>query len=211
MTGEPCRDVVRWRRAILAERRLPPGAKVVAIVLHEHMDWRGEHAGGRCFPSLATLAGEAGTSQAAVKRAVAALCAADFIDRVPGGGRGHATRYQATLPADKQAQPGPVSPRAGAAETGPERTETGPEWAQKQAQSGPRPTSTNQQTFRSSSGSPNGDSPRPSGSKNGQPLRDPCQMCLDGSYAVTERGKERPCGACGFSPADVRQWKGPPW
>ncbi len=102
---ERCHDVVEWRRAVLSSG-LPHAAKVVGLVLHEHMTWRRNdpQAGARCFPGLDTIAREAGTSRRTVVRGLDRLDDAGFIERVrtrggrAWGGAGASNNYAATLP-----------------------------------------------------------------------------------------------------------------
>lgn len=61
----------------------------IYVVLCAHAD--GET--GKCWPSLATIAREAGVCRRTAIRAVQRLKAIDAIDTTPGRGRKHATRY----------------------------------------------------------------------------------------------------------------------
>jgi hypothetical protein len=81
--------VIEWRAAILASR-LKPSARLVALVLSTHMD----SDGGSCFPSLTTLAREAGLSRRGVCYALCELEQARLVERARGD-RGRATRYHA--------------------------------------------------------------------------------------------------------------------
>lgn len=144
-------------------------AKVVAMVLHEHMDWRGEEAGGNCWPSLVTLAAETNMDKSRVAKVVNALDEAGFIARLRGmGGRGHPTQYVATLPvkgdvatpfdAPEGSADASVSPAGFVGDSGPERVTSTAERVTSGPQKGchhvTRPTSDQpSKTFRSSSGS----------------------------------------------------------
>lgn len=127
--AERCRDVVHWRRTVLASD-LPPAAKVVAMVLHEHMTWNKDaaDAGGSCFPGLDTIATEAGFARRTVTRALDELEAAELVARLVGGGRGKPTNYVAALP-KKQGRHVPDSsdgnPSGAPPETGTTTQETG--------------------------------------------------------------------------------------
>lgn len=113
---ERCMDVRKWRHAVLASG-ISASAKVVAIVLYEHMDWRGPNAGGNCWPSLETIATEGGMNKATVARGLTVLDGAGFIvrDRSKGGRvddtRGRPTSYFATLPQQSQSATVGAAPR----------------------------------------------------------------------------------------------------
>lgn len=83
-----------WRSAI-AQAELPMASKAVAYALSLHMN----ESGGSAFPSLETLRRESGAGQKrTVIDAVRLLEAEGYLQRTIGGGRGHATVYEALVP-----------------------------------------------------------------------------------------------------------------
>lgn len=97
MATEPRRlsPLFTWRSA-LAESDLPPTLRHVGLTLSLHMNERG----GSAFPSHTTLARETGLHRATVIKALGDLEARGYVEREPGGGRGHTTTYRATVPAE---------------------------------------------------------------------------------------------------------------
>jgi hypothetical protein len=88
-----------WRSAIASpESALPPTPRLVALVLSLHMNERG----ASCFPSVATIAAEAGLSDRAVQKAIRCLTEAGWLIVKLGGsaqgGRRIANTYRATFP-----------------------------------------------------------------------------------------------------------------
>ena len=71
-----------WRRAI-TRSELPATTRLVAFVLSLHMDSNG----GSCFPKMATIGLEAGLTEAAARKHVAALVADGWIERTERPGR----------------------------------------------------------------------------------------------------------------------------
>jgi DNA-binding FadR family transcriptional regulator len=94
MTRPPS-ALILWRTQILASdvAAVPASARLVALVLSTHMD----RNGGSCFPSVTTIAREAGLGRSTVFRALEALERADYVERLRGG-RGRPNRYRATSP-----------------------------------------------------------------------------------------------------------------
>jgi hypothetical protein len=90
---EPQHLLFAWRQAI-AVSDLTSTQRHVALQLSNHMDMRG----GSCWPSVALLASETALGGSTVRKAIYVLDAAGYLSREPGKGRGHSTRYQATLP-----------------------------------------------------------------------------------------------------------------
>ena len=74
-----------WKRAVLADRRLADRAKLLATVL---VDTFAHCETGRCNPSNETLAETLGKDVRSIRRAVAELRAAGWIDTRTGRGRG---------------------------------------------------------------------------------------------------------------------------
>lgn len=74
-----------WKRAVLADRRLADRAKLLATVL---VDTFAHHKTGRCNPENDTLAETLGKDVRSIRRAVAELRAAGWIDTRTGRGRG---------------------------------------------------------------------------------------------------------------------------
>lgn len=97
-------DVTAWRRDVLASK-VPLSSKVVAMVLHEHMDWTGDDAGGNCWPGLETIGEESGLDRRTVTRALDTLQDHGFMERMCRrgcdpcrGGNGHRMNYFAHVP-----------------------------------------------------------------------------------------------------------------
>jgi DNA-binding transcriptional MocR family regulator len=91
MSREPS-PVVVWRRTILKAEGLSSSARLVALVLMDHMNGDG----GSCFPSLTTLSRESGRARSTVCIALDELERGGYISRRRG--RGIPTRYLATSP-----------------------------------------------------------------------------------------------------------------
>lgn len=86
-----------WRTAI-CESNLPSTTRLVAFALSLYMNERG----GSAFPGAERLANDTGLSLRAVKEHTNALYHAGYLKRLSkGGGRGHATVWQAVVPVDK--------------------------------------------------------------------------------------------------------------
>ncbi|MEU5111682.1 helix-turn-helix domain-containing protein [Streptomyces longwoodensis] len=117
LEGRPRRmfDRYGWTEQLLAAG-LRPGDRTVALVLAHHADPAGYlPAGGR--HKLGRLAWQAGMSRDGVRRALAALQQAGFIDRPDLSGWSRRVMYPVTLtlPADAPSA-SPAAPAAAAAE-----------------------------------------------------------------------------------------------
>lgn len=88
-------DLFVWQRA-LRSCDLPREVRATLLMLSTWMD---RHAAG-AHPSLPMLADAVGCHVATIKRHLAVAEDAGWIARTPGGGRGRATTYAATVPAD---------------------------------------------------------------------------------------------------------------
>jgi len=101
-------DRYAWWRA-LRTSGLTPTARHVALVISTYMSKDAEGA----YPSMSTIAQDAGRSRASVKRAVRELRDAGYVRVVGGGGRradgGYVSnRYLATAPSGVADDPAPV-------------------------------------------------------------------------------------------------------
>jgi hypothetical protein len=70
------------------------------LVLSLHMNERG----GSAFPAVAVIAQETGYARSTVQAALAALGAAGWLKREVGKGRGHRSRYWASVPVEEKAR-----------------------------------------------------------------------------------------------------------
>lgn len=84
--------VVEWRRALIASSDLPSSARLVALVLAEHMTL----AGDRCFPSVALLCHETGLARSTVQEQLAQLEQHGWVLRIER--RGTSSTYLAAVP-----------------------------------------------------------------------------------------------------------------
>lgn len=83
-----------WRSAI-CDSDLTPQARLVGLVLSLHMSERGDS----CYPSLLTIAREAGCARSTAQKALDELGAKGWIMKQSGGGN-RSSRYTATVPTD---------------------------------------------------------------------------------------------------------------
>lgn len=89
-------STVDWRGA-LAASDLPSMAKLVGgFGLANYMSSRGTNA----FPSLETLAADCSVAKSTVAENLRLLVEAGWLTKTAGGGRGHRTAYEATIPAE---------------------------------------------------------------------------------------------------------------
>lgn len=109
-------DLVLWRRRVLASGDLSAAEKVVALALHEHMDWDGANVGGNCWVSIDRLADETSLDRRTIARSVKSLIKWTFVSRgcrrcgpdpdegpdarKCAGGAGHVNTFWAVLPVD---------------------------------------------------------------------------------------------------------------
>lgn len=84
-----------WLAILWTDPALTARAKVAAYALARHADW---HTGGACWPSRPTLARESGMSEVSVKRALADLEAAGYIERTGINRPRNSTDYRLILP-----------------------------------------------------------------------------------------------------------------
>ncbi|MEZ5101199.1 MAG: helix-turn-helix domain-containing protein [Thermoleophilia bacterium] len=84
--------VVEWRRALIASSGLPSSARLVALVLAEHMTL----AGDRCFPSVALLCNETGLARSTVQEQLALLEQHGWVLRIERPGT--SSTYLAAVP-----------------------------------------------------------------------------------------------------------------
>ena len=94
--------VVEWRRALIASSALPSSARLVALVLAEHMT----QAGDRCFPSVALLCHETGLARSTVQEQLALLEQHGWVLR--SSRRGTSSTYLAAVPDDVAAPASPL-------------------------------------------------------------------------------------------------------
>jgi DNA-binding transcriptional MocR family regulator len=80
-----------WEREITASG-LPKTARLVALVLGTYMN-----AEGTCYPSVKTIAREAGIAESTARAALDELDRWGYIVRTRGGGRSNTTLYTAAL------------------------------------------------------------------------------------------------------------------
>lgn len=96
--AETLSPLFTWRSAIASpESELPSTARLVALVLSLHMNERG----ASCFPSVPTIASEAGLSDRAVQKAIGCLKEAGWLLVNVGGsrqGKRVTSTYRATFP-----------------------------------------------------------------------------------------------------------------
>jgi hypothetical protein len=87
------KDRDAWIRAVTADRRLSPSARLIAarVALHLNVET------GRCDPAMGTLAEEVGMHRASAFRAVAALAAQGWIEVAGTKGR-HTNSFRLILP-----------------------------------------------------------------------------------------------------------------
>jgi len=115
--SKPAPFTSRWRRAFTRSRHgaphdcLSPTAVAVGLVLSEYADWQ---TGTAARPGLERIATVVGTSHKTVVRSIAALVAAEWIERESRGTFGRATSYRLTIPSLVHLGTGEVStPRNG--------------------------------------------------------------------------------------------------
>lgn len=78
MSGDAfTRDRFAWLEAIAADSRLSSHAARVAIVISSHLS----RMYGDAWPSIETIAAEAGSSERTAERGIAELCKAGYLER----------------------------------------------------------------------------------------------------------------------------------
>lgn len=113
-------DRLEWLGAIAKDGGLGPQALQVAVGLVSFVNAKSSEA----RPGLPNLTEESGTSVSTVKRQLAYLRNAGYLDKRTGGGRGRATVWRLTFPPETGSLSGPVYGTETGSQTGPE---TGPE------------------------------------------------------------------------------------
>jgi hypothetical protein len=89
----------QWLDAVTAAGApTTPNARLAAFVLADYMDIDG----GRCFPSLGTIAGRMGRARSTAKNGLRELEGGGWLEVKRGCGRGNRTTYQARLPRDEK-------------------------------------------------------------------------------------------------------------
>jgi hypothetical protein len=82
----------QWVSAVRDDERLTKTQQHLALLLATWMD-----TAGHCFPSLETIARKGHFHKFTVTQTLAALVKMDWLVKLPGGGRGRSSRYQAIL------------------------------------------------------------------------------------------------------------------